>query len=79
MLVTPALSQANWQSLADDPQLPQALAATLVSAIIATLGALVIALFLSPRYGLVNAGVACAAICPGYWPFPMLLSPPASC
>ncbi len=45
MLVTPALSQANWQSLADDPQLPQALAATLVSAIIATLGALVIALF----------------------------------
>lgn len=23
MLVTPALSQANWQSLADDPQLPR--------------------------------------------------------
>lgn len=44
MLAVPALSLANWQSLFDDPQLPQALAATLVSTLIATLGALVIAL-----------------------------------
>ena len=44
MLLTPALSAGNWQRLFDDPQIPQALAATLVSTLIATLGALFIAL-----------------------------------
>ncbi|CAM6254092.1 ABC transporter permease family protein [Enterobacter cloacae] len=44
MLLTPALSAENWQRLFDDPQIPQALAATLVSTLIATLGALFIAL-----------------------------------
>lgn len=44
MLVTPALSLSNWLQLFDDPQLPQAFIATLVSALIATLGALAIAL-----------------------------------
>lgn len=44
MLLTPALSAENWQRLFDDPQIPQALAATLVSTLIATFGALFIAL-----------------------------------
>ncbi len=44
MLFTPALSLDSWQALADDPQLPQAFAATLVSTLLATLGSLVIAL-----------------------------------
>ncbi|MBT1881958.1 ABC transporter permease family protein [Enterobacter mori] len=44
MLFTPALSLDSWQALADDPQLPQAFAATLVSTVLATLGSLVIAL-----------------------------------
>ncbi|HDR2781025.1 TPA: thiamine ABC transporter permease [Enterobacter sichuanensis] len=44
MLLAPAFSAANWQRLLNDPQLPQAAAATLVSTLIATLGALLIAL-----------------------------------
>ena len=46
MLFAPALSAANWQRLLNDPQLPQAAIATLVSTLIATLGALFIALSL---------------------------------
>ena len=46
LLLAPAFSPDNWLSLMSDPQLPQALAATLVSALIATLGALFIALSL---------------------------------
>lgn len=44
MLAGPALSWTNWQWLLNDPQLPQALIATLVSTLIATLGALFITL-----------------------------------
>lgn len=44
MLLEPAFSIAGWQSLLRDPQLSQALIATLVSTAIATLGSLVIAL-----------------------------------
>ncbi len=44
MLLEPALSVAGWQSLFSDPQLPQALLATLVSTAIATVGSLFIAL-----------------------------------
>jgi putative thiamine transport system permease protein len=44
MLLAPALSPANWQLMFADPQLPQALAATLVSTVIATLGSLALAL-----------------------------------
>ncbi|RAU38934.1 thiamine ABC transporter permease [Enterobacter sp. RIT418] len=44
ILLAPAFSSEGWQSLLGDPQLPQALAATLVSTLIATLGALLIAL-----------------------------------
>ena len=36
LLLAPAFSPDDWQSLMSDPQLPQALAATLVSALIAT-------------------------------------------
>ena len=46
MLLTPAFSPGNWATLFADPQLPQALAATLVSTLIATLGSLFIALIL---------------------------------
>lgn len=44
MLISPAFSVAGWQSLLSDPQLPQALVATLVSTTIATVGSLFIAL-----------------------------------
>lgn len=44
MLLSPAFSAAGWQSLFRDPQLPQALIATLVSTTLATLGSLFIAL-----------------------------------
>jgi hypothetical protein len=44
MLITPAFSAANWQSLLNDPQLSQAFIATLVSTLIATAGSLFIAL-----------------------------------
>ncbi|MEJ9998537.1 thiamine ABC transporter permease [Escherichia albertii] len=43
-LATPAMSLTNWQALFADPQLPQALLATLVSTSIAAVGALLIAL-----------------------------------
>ncbi|MGU3522503.1 thiamine ABC transporter permease [Enterobacteriaceae bacterium C23F] len=43
-LFTPAFSSANWQMLLDDPQLPQATLATLISTLIALIGALTIAL-----------------------------------
>ncbi|MCY0774359.1 thiamine ABC transporter permease [Enterobacter cloacae complex sp. 2022EL-00788] len=46
MLLAPAFSPAGWAALFADPQLPQALAATLVSSLIATLGSLFIALSL---------------------------------
>ncbi len=46
MLLAPAFSVVNWQRLLNDPQLPQAAIATLVSTLIATLGALFIALSL---------------------------------
>lgn len=44
LLIAPALSLANWQALFTDPQLPQALLATVVSVFIAAAGALFIAL-----------------------------------
>lgn len=46
MLLAPAFSVTHWQSLLNDPQLPQATVATLVSTLIATLGSLLIALSL---------------------------------
>jgi len=42
MLLSPAFSVAGWQSLFRDPQLPQALIATLVSTTLATLGSLLL-------------------------------------
>ena len=42
-LISPALSLTHWQALFADPQLPQALLATLVSTTIAAVGALLIA------------------------------------
>ncbi|MES0297412.1 thiamine ABC transporter permease, partial [Citrobacter amalonaticus] len=42
LLIAPALSLANWQALFTDPQLPQALLATVVSVFIAAAGALFI-------------------------------------
>lgn len=54
-LAGPALSATHWLALFDDPQLPQALLATLVSVGLATLGALALALaailFLWPGAG----------------------------
>ena len=44
MLIVPAFSAAGWLSLLNDPQLTQALIATLVSTVIATVGSLAIAL-----------------------------------
>jgi len=44
LLVPPVFSLENWQALAADPQLPQALIATLVSTLIAAAGALLLAL-----------------------------------
>lgn len=44
LLISPALSFAHWQALFADPQLPQALLATVVSTIVAAVGALFIAL-----------------------------------
>jgi putative thiamine transport system permease protein len=43
-LFTPAFSQTNWLALFDDPQLPQAALATLISTLVAITGALLIAL-----------------------------------
>ncbi len=43
-LITPALSLTHWQALFADPQLSQAILATLVSTTIAAVGALLIAL-----------------------------------
>ena len=43
-LITPALSTTHWLALFADPQLPQALLATLVSVGLAAGGALIIAL-----------------------------------
>ncbi|QMI04983.1 thiamine ABC transporter permease [Citrobacter sp. RHB25-C09] len=44
LLITPALSLDNWHALLTDPQLPQALLATVVSVAVASVGALFIAL-----------------------------------
>lgn len=46
ILLAPALSLTHWQSLLSDPQLPQAVAATLVSTLIAVGGALLLTLLL---------------------------------
>lgn len=43
-LISPALSPSHWLALFADPQLPQALLATLVSVTLAAIGALIIAL-----------------------------------
>ncbi|STQ12543.1 putative thiamine transport system permease [Enterobacter cloacae] len=79
MLLTPALSAGNWQRLFDDPQIPQALAATLVSTLIATLGALFIALIFVSTLWPVSAGVGLCTRLPWLLAFPTLLSPPACC
>lgn len=78
-LISPALSLAHWQALFDDPQLPQALLATLVSTTIAALGALTIALLVIVALWLDRNGSVCAPVCRGCSPFPMLLLPPAPC
>lgn len=44
LMLAPAFSPDGWQALLTDPQVPQALAATLISTLIATLGSLFIAL-----------------------------------
>jgi len=44
LLLAPAFSAEHWRALLGDPQLPQAVAATLVSTLIAVAGALLIAL-----------------------------------
>ncbi|UYM56283.1 thiamine ABC transporter permease [Leclercia adecarboxylata] len=44
LLLPPIFSLENWRALAADPQIPQALAATLVSTLIAAAGALMLAL-----------------------------------
>ena len=44
ILFAPAFSLNNWQLLLNDPQLPQATVATLVSTLIASLGSMFIAL-----------------------------------
>ncbi len=44
LLLPPVFSLENWRALAADPQLPQALIATLVSTLIAAVGALLLAL-----------------------------------
>lgn len=44
LLLPPIISLENWRALAADPQIPQALAATLVSTLIAAAGALMLAL-----------------------------------
>ncbi len=46
ILLAPALSLTHWQSLLFDPQLPQAVAATLISTLIAVGGALLLTLLL---------------------------------
>ncbi len=46
ILLAPALSLTHWQSLLSDPQLPQAVAATLISTLIAVGGALLLTLLL---------------------------------
>ncbi len=46
LLLPPVFSLDNWRALATDPQLPQALIATLVSTLIAAAGALLLALAL---------------------------------
>ena len=46
VILTPALSLAHWQSLLFDPQLPQAVTATLISTLIAVGGALLLTLLL---------------------------------
>ncbi len=77
-LISPALSLTHWQALFADPQLPQALMATLVSTTIAAVGALLIALLVIVALcGLGRNGSVCAPFCRGCSPFPMWLLPPA--
>ena len=55
LLLPPIFSLENWRALAADPQIPQALTATLVSTLIAAAGALMLAL------------AVVAALWPGSW------------
>ncbi len=76
-LISPALSLTHWQALFADPQLPQALLATLVSTTIAAVGALLIALLVIVALWPGRNGSVCAPVCRGCSPFPMWLLPPA--
>lgn len=76
-LISPALSLTHWQALFADPQLPQALLATLVSTTIAAVGALLIALLVIVALWRGRNGSVCAPVCRGCSPFPMWLLPPA--
>ncbi|GHL72891.1 hypothetical protein ECZU34_06390 [Escherichia coli] len=69
-LISPALSLTHWQALFADPQLPQALMATLVSTTIAAVGALLIALLVIVALWLGRNGSVCAPVCRGCSPFP---------
>ncbi len=59
-LISPALSLTHWQTLFADPQLPQALLATLVSTTIAAVGALLIALLVIVALWRGRNGSVCA-------------------
>lgn len=72
-LIAPALSLTHWQALFADPQLPQALLATLVSTTIAAVGALLIALLVIVALWLAQNGCVCAPVCRGCSPFPTWL------
>ena len=77
MLLAPAFSLTNWQRLLNDPQLPQAAVATLVSTLIATLGAFSLLFSSSAFSGPGNAGDVSQPACRGCWRSPMQRSPPA--
>ncbi|EST79578.1 ABC transporter, permease protein, partial [Escherichia coli ECC-1470] len=78
-LISPALSLTHWQALFADPQLPQALLATLVSTTIATVGALLIALLVIVALWPGPKWQRMCARRRGFSPFPMWLLPPAPC
>jgi putative thiamine transport system permease protein len=56
LMLAPAFRLACWQALFADPQIWQALAATLISTLLAVGGALLISLTSSPRSGPPAAG-----------------------
>ena len=70
MLLAPAFSLTNWQRLLNDPQLPQAAVATLVSTLIATLGRCSLPFSSSAFSGPVNAGDVSQPACRGCWRSP---------